>query len=98
MNFIKNKLHILLNIIYVVVTALVNVFGYFRLPDVIATQFGSDSRVNHMPKAIYLPGSFLIILILAVFCIRTEPGQRIKYLIINTIIFVANIIMILVQI
>lgn len=98
MNFIKNKLHILLSIIYVVGTAIVNVFGYIRLPEVIATQFGRDNKVNHLPKEIYLSGSFLIVSILAAICIKTEPAQRIKYLIINTIIFIANIIMILIQI
>jgi uncharacterized membrane protein len=94
----KNKVYLLINAIYIIVTAAINIYGYFRLPEEIDTQFSfSGESVNHMPKSIYLIISFFIVLVLALFSIKNEPSQKLKYLIINSIIFIANIIMIFIQ-
>lgn len=99
MKFTKNKVYFLINAVYIIVTAVINIVGYFRLPEEIATQFGfSGESVNHMPKSIYLVVSFFIVVVLALFSIKNEPAQKLKYLIINSIIFIANIIMIFIQI
>lgn len=95
----KNKIIRWISIIYILTTGGFNLIGYFNLPDIIATQFSfSGEQVNHMPTPIYLIASFLLVTILSVVCItRQELQQKIKYLLVNTIILIANIVMIATQ-
>ena len=82
-----------------IITVSINVLGYLRLPDEIATQISlTGGSVNRMPTAIYLTGSFVLIAIFALLTLRNEREQRIKYFLVNTILTVANIIMIAIQI
>lgn len=92
-----NKVLTWISIIYIVITVGFNVFGYFHLPDVIATQMSfSGSEVNHMPTPIYLISTSILVTILSIGCI-TKKEQKLKYGLINTIIVIANIVMISVQ-
>lgn len=98
MKKIKGNIFLIINGIYIVITGGFNSFAYFRLPDTIDTQFSfTGGHVNTMPKAIYLIGSVVIVLILAVFGAKKEIEIKIKYTIINTIIVIANIVIILMQ-
>lgn len=96
----KSKYNVIfiLSAIYIVITAVINVVGYFRLPAVMATQFSlTGGNVNRMPSSIYLIGSFAIVLVLSALTIKKGKEQQIKYFIVNTVITAANIAMIGIQ-
>jgi hypothetical protein len=94
---IKDKIYLIVSIIYIAVTVGINIYGYFHLPDQMATQFGiTGEQVNRMPKEIYLVFSFAAVFILALFTI-TKGQQKLKYLIVNALIVIMNIVMIAMQ-
>jgi hypothetical protein len=63
-----------------------------------ATQFSfSGDQVNMMPKSMYLIMAFASVLFLSIFTIKKEKEQKIKYFAIASLIFVANILMIVTQ-
>lgn len=93
----KEKIYLIVSIIYIAVTVGINIYGYFHLPGQMATQFGiTGEQVNRMPKEIYLVISFAAVLILALFTI-TKGQQKLKYLIVNALIVIMNIVMIAMQ-
>ncbi|MGB4661281.1 MAG: hypothetical protein WBI07_19065 [Mobilitalea sp.] len=84
--------------LYILITGVFNLYGYFHLPEEVATQFGlPGGNVNYMSKGTYLITSFLIVAVLAYFSVRTEKEKRLKYMVINTVIVIANILMITTQ-
>jgi uncharacterized membrane protein len=94
----KPNIFLILSSIYMIITGAINIYGYFNLPEVIATQFSLTGRqVNTMKTPIYLLGSFAIVVILSVLCIKKEKEQQIKYLLISSFIVIVNIVMIITQ-
>lgn len=94
----KRKIYFWINMLYVLVTGGFNLYGYFNLPDEIATQFSfTGEQVNHMPTYIYMLVSFGIVLMLSLFCITKEQEQKLKLLLVNTLLVIANIVMIVTQ-
>ncbi len=94
----KEKIYLWISMAYLLITGGFNLYGYFNLPSEIATQFSfSGEQVNHMPTPIYLLISFGIVFLLAMFSLTKGQEQKIKFLIVNTIIVIANIIMIVMQ-
>lgn len=96
----KNKFILWISVFYIAITTAINLYGYFNLPDVIATQFSmtGNDNVNHMPAPVYLIGTFFLISIFSVFTITKSKEQKLKYLLINSILVIANVAMILSQI
>jgi uncharacterized membrane protein len=94
----KPSIFLILSSIYMTITGAINIYGYFNLPGEIDTQFSlTGKHVNRMQTPIYLLGSFAIIAILSVLCIKKEKEQQIKYLLISSFIVVVNIVMIVTQ-
>lgn len=94
----KQKIYSSICLLYILVTGGINVFGYFKLPAEIATQFSfSGESVNRMPTPIYMIVSFGIVFLLSMFCMTKGQEQKLKYLLVNTILVVANIVMIVTQ-
>jgi uncharacterized membrane protein len=98
MNQIKKNIYPILNGIYLVITLLFNVYAYPRLPDTIATQFSFRGGVaNTMPKLTYMLITVGIISLLFLLGNRKEKFVQIKYLALNTILVIANIVMLVIQ-
>jgi hypothetical protein len=98
MKNIKSNLYPIMNGIYLIGTILIDLFAYGRLPDTIATQFSiSGNTANTMPKLTYMLITTGIILVLFVLGIQKDRYGRIKLLAANTILFIANIILLVVQ-
>lgn len=94
----KDKIYKIISLIYILLTGGFNLFGYFNLPGTIATQISfSGEPVNQMKTPIYLLISFGIVLLLGLFSITKGQEQKLKYLLGNTILVVANIVMIVTQ-
>ncbi|MHB8127532.1 MAG: DUF1648 domain-containing protein [Mobilitalea sp.] len=96
----KTKLKILsiVSIIYIILTGVINAYGYFHLPKIMATQFSfSGEKVNMMSKSTYLLIGFAAVFVLSVFCLRNEKEKKIKYFLIDSLIVIANIMMIVSQ-
>lgn len=94
----KQKLYTVISLLYILITAGINVYGYFNLPDEIATQFSfTGGSVNHMPTLIYMIATFGIVFMISMFCMSKGQVQKLKYLLVNTIIVIANIAMIVSQ-
>ena len=96
---VKNRIFQWVSLLFIVITVGVNLYGFFHLPDVIATQFSltASDNVNHMPSPVYLIGTLLLIIVLSVLTITKSKEQKLKYLLINTLLFFANIILIVTQ-
>ena len=98
MKIIKGKPFLLLSVLCVVISGVVNLYGYVNLPKVIATQFSaSGSSVNHMPKEWYLIGTFLLVSILAYICISKGQEKKLKFLLVNILIVICNAVLIITQ-
>lgn len=94
MNHIKKNIYPILNGIYLVITLLFDAYAYGRLPATITTQFSFRGEAsNTMPKLTYMLITAGIILLLFLMGNRKDKYVQIKYIAINTIIVVANIIM-----
>lgn len=94
----KQKFYFWISMLYVLVTGGFNLYGYFNLPSEIATQFSfTGEQVNRMPTYIYMLVSFGIVLMISLFCITKGQEQKLKFLLVNTIIVIANIALIVMQ-
>jgi len=94
----KPDILFIINILYVIVTGAFNLYGYFHLPEQIATQISfSGGSVNYMSKAIYLSLSFVIVAALSYFSMKTEKEKKVKYIVVDTVIVISNIAMIAIQ-
>jgi uncharacterized membrane protein len=94
----KGNIFLWLQICYIIITGSINLYGYFKLPEKVATQFSfTGEQVNHMSKSIYLLSAFGIVLLLSYFGIFKAKEQRLKYLLLNSVIVIANIVMIVIQ-
>lgn len=99
MKFNKQKIVFYLNIFYITITAMVNLYGFFTLPDTVASHFSLTGKVtSRMPTPAYLLLTFAIILILSITAIKKEGDQKIKYIFVDTLIVIINIVVILLQI
>ena len=83
---------------YLLITFLFDVYAYGRLPDNIATQFNSKGVANTMPKLTYM--LIIIGILLFLFMLGNGKGktERIKYVAISTLLVIANIIVLAIQI
>ncbi len=98
MKNMKKDIMFILHMVLVAVTGVLNVYGYFRLPDTIATQISfTGERVNSMPKALYLLLSFAILLILAVVNKRGRVEKKLTTTIAAVLVFIGNIFVIMTQ-
>ncbi|MDF2905767.1 MAG: hypothetical protein K0R34_1088 [Herbinix sp.] len=98
MSYIKNNIYMILNGVYLVITLLFDVFAYGRLPGTITTQFSfRGEAANTMPKLTYMLVTAGIILLLFLLGRRRERMVQIKYLAANTILVIANIVMLALQ-
>jgi uncharacterized membrane protein len=98
MKKLKEDSLLLINMAFLLITAVINVYGYFHLPDKIATQISFHGTMdNMMQKEIYLVGGFAIMCLLTFVNRKGTKESRIKYTIVNAIIMVANIVMIAIQ-
>jgi uncharacterized membrane protein len=98
MNQIKKNFYPILNGIYLVITLLFDAYAYQRLPDTIATQFSSRGGVtNTMPKLTYMLITAGILLLLFLFGNRKEKITQIKNIAVSTIIVIANIVILAIQ-
>jgi uncharacterized membrane protein len=98
MKKIKENVTLLINLLLVLITAVFNLYSYFHLPEVIATQLGlRGSKSNMMPKEIYLLGCLIIMGALAFFASKGSKENKIKYTVVNAILFIANIVIIVIQ-
>lgn len=97
----KNKRYNLIQVIcsiYIVLTGGFNLYSYFHLPDTMATQISfSGEKVNHMPTPVYLLCAFLLTLILGMLSVKNEREQRMKYFLGTTIVFIANVVLLVMQ-
>ena len=99
MDHMKKNIYLILNAIYLVITILFDAFVYQRLPETIKTQFGfRGGAVNTMPKFTYMLITVGILLLLFVMGNRKDKMVQIKFIAISTIIVIANIIMLALQI
>ncbi len=95
---LDNRIIKWINVGFLIITAIINIIGYYKLPGEIATQFSlTGEKVNYMSKTIYLLGSFGIVLLLTLVGKFKEQEQKLKYLLVNCLIVVANIVMIVIQ-
>lgn len=98
MKKLKEDILLLINMVFLLITAVINVYGYFHLPDEVATQFSfNGSKVNVMHKETYLVGGFVLMCLMAFMSRKGTKESRIKYTAVNAIILVANIVMIVIQ-
>lgn len=98
MKNIKKDLGFIINAVIVVVTGILNVYGYLHLPDTIAVQFSfSGDRVNTMSKGVYLLVSFGIVAFLAILNRNGDSQKRITSTLASILIFIANIVVIVTQ-
>lgn len=80
------------------ITAGINLYGYFKLPAEIATQFSlSGGKVNRMPTTLYLIIVTIAVLAISIFYTKVEKGQKTKWLLVDVVIVIANIAMIATQ-
>jgi len=85
--------------VIILITAGVNLYGYFNLPDEIATQFSlTGGKANRMPTPLYLTLAFIIVLLISVLYIKSEKEQKIKLLVTDIVVCIANIAMIATQV
>lgn len=98
MKQIMKNIYPVLNGIYLVITLLFDMYAYPRLPDRIATQISFRGGVaNTMPKLTYMLITAGIILILFLMGNRKEKIVQIKYIAVSTILVIANIVMLAIQ-
>lgn len=101
MKNVKWNLSMIIAVITTLLTVVVNIFGYFKLPDKVATKFSITGNLNNMvSKPVYLILTFLLIVVISILSVSKaeEKDQRMKYIVVSIIVTVANIAMIAVQI
>ncbi len=96
----NNLFYIIMGILFIVITAGINIFGFYNLPDTIATQFNlaGSSSVNHMGKAYYLALTSVLVLLFTVLFLHSEQERKLKYFVADCLFVVANFIMIVIQV
>jgi cytochrome bd-type quinol oxidase subunit 2 len=98
MNKLKNNVFFNINLGYILVTGLINLYGYFQLPERMVTQISlTGGKTNTMPTPVYLLAVFVGMIIFTVLGRKSERDQKMKWFFTTTIIFIANIIMIAIQ-
>ncbi len=98
MNKIKKNIYPILNGIYLVITLLFDAYAYSRLPDRIATQLSFRGGLgNTMPKLTYMLITVGIILLLFFMGNRKAKWEQIKFIAVSTIVVIANIVMLALQ-
>ena len=98
MNQLKKYIYPIWNGIYLVITLLFDAYAYQRLPDTIATQFSAQGGVsNTMPKLTYMLITAGILLLLFLFGYRKDKIAQMKSIAVSTIIVIANIVILAIQ-
>ncbi len=94
----KKDIIFILHLVLVALTGILNLYGYFNLPDTIATQVSfTGDNVNSMPKVLYLFISFVIMLVLATVNKKGRADKRITSTIASVLVFIGNILVITTQ-
>lgn len=94
----KKDILFILHMALLAATGILNIYGYFHLPDRIATQISfTGERVNDMPKGFYLLLSFAILLVLAVMNKRGRIEKKIPVALAAVLVFIGNIVVIITQ-
>lgn len=95
----KKKLISCLLIFYIVITGLLNLYGYFNLPDKISTHFSFSGKATGAETStpIYLVISFALVAVLSYAGMKKEGQQKLKYILADTLIVICNFVMILIQ-
>ena len=95
----KFSIMIIIFIICVAITGVANIIGYRELPAMVATQLGMSGKLqNTMPKAFYLLLTFAVTVLISLMGYFRESNDRIKFVVADVIVVIANIIMISIQI
>lgn len=99
MSFMKRNYQQLLVSLYIFTTIIINIIGYFNLPDKIATHIGvNGQKSNYLSTPIYLLGSLLLIIFLSIMTLQKVGERKVKYFFVTAVLVVANGIMIITQI
>lgn len=95
----KKKLISYLLIFYTVITGLLNIYGFFNLPDKISTHFGFSGKATGAETStpIYLIIGFALVAVLSYAGMKKEGEQKIKYILADTLIVICNFVLILIQ-
>lgn len=97
----KLNVYGIIGIVLIIITAGVNVWGYFHLPETMATQFSLTSgKVNTMPKLWYLLISMVVVTFFTIRTIARSGEKRAQILttIFGVIFTILNIVMIVMQV
>ncbi len=98
MNFIKRNYQKLLIGLYLGITAIINIIGYIKLPDKVATHMNFDGQqTNYIPTLLYVIISFALVGLLCFLSMNKVGEKKIKYLFTTAIIVIANISLIVIQ-
>jgi uncharacterized membrane protein len=93
-----NRFNFILCSVLTVITAGINLYGYFNLPNRITTQFSFTGESNNtMSTPLYLIISFMAVLLISIYYNVSKNEQKIKWLFTELIITIANFIAILIQ-
>ncbi len=94
----KRDILFILHMVLLVATGILNIYGYFHLPDRIATQISfTGARVNYMPKEFYLVLSLVILLILAFVNKSGRVEKKLTTTIAAVLVFIGNAFVIITQ-
>jgi uncharacterized membrane protein len=81
-----------------IITAGINLYGYFHLPDKIATQIGFNGEYqNQISTQLYLVIVLIVVIFISVLTVRSEKENQHKWLFTDILIGIANIVMIILQ-
>ncbi len=98
-NMKKISAYTIISMIYILVTSGMNLFGYMRLPAEIATQISfSGEAASRMPKGVYLLISLGAVTLLSLLCIFRGREQKLKFLLVNSLLVIVNIAVIVIQV
>ncbi len=98
MYFIKRNYEKILIALYILFTGIMNVIGYFNLPDKIATHMGiNGEQSNFIPTPIYLIISFLLVIFLSILGTKKFGEKKMKFHFATAIVVVANAVVIIIQ-
>ena len=90
-----NKPPFIISAVLIIITAGINLYGFLNLPDEIATQISmSGGKVNRMSTPLYLIIVTIAVLVISVLYTKVEREQKIKWLLVDIVVVVANIVMI----
>jgi hypothetical protein len=99
MEYIKFHYQKLILALYIAVTGVINIIGFFALPSKIATHIDLNGvKSNYVSSPLYLVLSFLLVILLSFISNKKVGDQKVKYFICTAIIVVVNIVVIINQI